>query len=219
MAYSQVGIVNLSLIKIGAKRITAMTEDSESAIVANTIWQYIRDEVLAAKDWRFAKTRVALAKNATAPAYAFDYAYTLPADFLRIARQDKSDASVFPSGLYSEDSTTGMIYLNDSYYPYKIEAISDGTLCLLSNYDNTSDDIFITYIQKVTDDNKYSPDFVSALSFRLAAEMATAITESRAKYQDMMNLYESSLKKAEQHTQSLDYNEETGDDDWSKVGR
>jgi hypothetical protein len=219
MSYSQVGITNLALIKIGAKRITAMTEDSESAIVANAIWQYIRDEVLAAKDWRFAKTRVALAQNATSPAYMFDYAYTLPADFLRLARQDKSDASVFPSGLYSEDLITGMIYLNENYYPYKIEAISDGTLCLVSNYDNTDDDLFITYIQKVTDVNKYSPDFVSALSFRLAAEMATAITESRAKYQDMMNLYESSLKRAEQHTQSMDYIEETGANDWSEVGR
>ena len=50
MAYSDVGIANLALIRVGAKRITALTEDSEQAIVANAVWQYIRDEVLAAKD-------------------------------------------------------------------------------------------------------------------------------------------------------------------------
>jgi len=219
MAYSQVGIVNLALIKIGSKRITAMSENSEPAIVANAIWQYIRDEVLEAKDWRFAKLRVALAQNATTPAYGYDYAYTLPTDFIRLCRQDKTDVSVFPSGLYSEDESTGQIYLNEYYYSYKIETISDGTLCLLSDYDNTDNDLYITYIKKVTDVNKFSPSFVSALAFRLAAEMSLAITESRAKYQDMMNLYESTLKRAEAHNMSLDYQEETGSDSWESAGR
>lgn len=218
MSYSQVGIVNLACIRTGVKRISAITENSEPAIVANAVWQYIRDEVLAAKDWKFAKTRVALAQNATTPEYQFDYAYTLPTDFLRLCMQDKSDVSVFPSGLYSQD-TTGQIYLNDFYYPYKIEALADGTLCLLTNYDNTSDSLYITYIRRITDVTKFSPAFVNCLANRLAAELSIAITESRSKFSDMMNLYEATLKRAEAHNMSLDYQDETGDSSWVDAGR
>jgi len=219
MAYSDVGIANLALIRVGAKRITALTEDSEQAIVANAVWQYIRDEVLAAKDWKFAKVRVALAKNVTVPVYQFGYTYTLPTDFLRLCKQDRTDASVFQSGLYSEDSATGQIYLNDSFYQYKIETIADGTLCLLTDYDNTSNDIYITYIRRITDSTKFSPAFINAFACRLGAEIATALTESRAKYQDMMNMYESALKNAERLNMSLDYQEETGSNEWSDAGR
>jgi hypothetical protein len=215
MAYSQVGIANLALIRAGTKTITALTEN----IVVNAVWQYIRDEVLAAKDWKFAKTRVALAKNATAPVYQFDYAYTLPTDFLRLCRQDASDASVFPSGLYSEDQMTGQIYINSYYYPYKIEAISDGTLCLLSDYDNTDNDIYITYIQKITDVTKFSPAFINALANRLGAEIAISITESSNKFADLMNLYKETLKTAEALNSSSDFQDETGSDSWDLAGR
>ena len=219
MAYSDVGIANIALIRIGAKRISSLTEDSESAIVVNAVWQYIRDEVLSARDWHFAKVRVALAKNVTTPAYNFDYAYTIPSDFLRLCRQDRMDASVFPSGLYSEEFFTGQLYLNNVYYQYKIETISDGTICLFSDYDNTDDSLFITYIKRITDSTKFSPAFVNCFANRLGAEIATSITESRAKFQDMMNMYESSLKKAESQNMSLDYQDETGNDNWEMSGR
>lgn len=219
MAYSDVGIANIALIRIGAKRISALTENSEQAIVINSVWQYIRDEVLSVRDWHFAKVRVALAQNATTPEYNFDFAYTMPADFLRLCRQDRTDASVFTSGIYSEDFFTGQLYLNNIYYPYKIETISDGTICLFTDYDNTDDSLFITYIKRITDATKFSPAFVNCFSNRLAAEIATTITESRAKFQDMMNMYESSLKKAESQNMSLDYQNETGNDDWEMSGR
>lgn len=220
MAYSQVGIVNLSLSKLGVKRISSMSENSETAISANASWQYIVDEVLSSKDWFFAKLRVALAKNVTAPAYGYTYAYTLPADFLRLCGQDANDVSVFPSGLYSSDWTTGELMLNYIYNHYKIEIISDGTLCLLTDYDNTDDDLYITYIKRITDVNKFSPAFVSALSFRLAAELSIIRTESRPKFQDMMNLYDSFLRRAEGYNQHANYiDDETGSTDWINAGR
>lgn len=220
MAYSVTGIVNLALSRIGVKGIANLSEQSQQAIAANASWQYIRDEVLSAKDWYFAKKRVALAQNATSPAYNFDYAYTLPADFLRLCKQDSSDASVFPSGYYAEDSITGQVLIQNNYTAYKIEAISDGTLCLVTNYDNSSYDIYINYIAKITDVTKFSPQFISALAFRLAAELSITRTETRSKFTDMMETYRTSLVDAEGHNMSMDYNNgETGTDSWLMAGR
>jgi len=220
MAYSIVGIANLSLGKIGVKQIASLTENSAQAITANASWQYIRDEVLSVKDWYFAKTRVALAQNTTDPVYGFSYAYTLPSDFLRICKQDGSDASVFPSGLYTGEYSTGQILIQNNYTRYKIETISDGTLCLFTSYDNSDDDIYINYIKRITDVTKFSPAFVSSVSYRWAAELSISRTETRSKFEDMMNLYRNSLMDAEAHNASMDYNhEETGSEDWLTAGR
>lgn len=220
MAYSVVDIANLALIRIGVKNISSLTENSVQAITANTTWQYIRDEVLSVKEWAFAKTRVALAKNLIAPAYGFSYAYTLPTDFLRLCSQDSADASVFPSGLYSEEYETGNSIITTSFTNYKIETISDGSLCLVTNYDNSTDNIYITYIRRITDVSKFSPLFINALAFRWAAEMAINRTETRSKFSDMMALYQSSLRTAESLNQSLNYlHEETGTNSWTTGGR
>ena len=58
MAYSQVGIINLALSRIGKKGIAVITEDSTQAIKARAAWEYILYEVLEARDWKFAKRRI-----------------------------------------------------------------------------------------------------------------------------------------------------------------
>ena len=65
MAYSEVGIVNLALGRLGEKGITAAewASPSESQTeAASNIWEYIRDLVLEARDWYFARTRTTLSK-------------------------------------------------------------------------------------------------------------------------------------------------------------
>lgn len=86
MAYTQVGIVNLALGRLGVKVITTITESTPQAQAANRVWEYIRDEVLEAKLWRFAKTRDKLARAPVSPMYTYDYAYVLPNDFLKLAK-------------------------------------------------------------------------------------------------------------------------------------
>jgi hypothetical protein len=203
MAYSTVGIVNIALQKIGVMRIAALGESSEQAIAANAVWQYIRDEVLQAKEWTFAKVKVALAQNATSPSQGYEYAYTLPADFLRMDRDDKDDPAVYPSG-----------------YNYAIETLADRTLCLFTDYDNSSENLYIRYIRRITDPQKFTPMFISALAFRLAAELAIPRTEGLKKYKAMMEMYSQALIMADGINQSGDYQkDEIGSDDWERVGR
>ena len=109
MAYTQVGIVNLALGRIGMKHITTITESTPQAEAANRVWEYIRDEVLEAKDWRFAKTREMLSRAPVSPIYTYDYAYVLPNDFLRLAR--------------SRDPLNDPVFYPISVLDYKFESL------------------------------------------------------------------------------------------------
>lgn len=220
MAFSQVGIVNMSLGRIGVKRIASMTEDSAQAIAANAVYEYILKEVLEVKDWRFAKERVALAKNATAPANKYLYAYTLPSDFLRIAASSVGDPAVYPTGAYSTSYQTGRLEIVGTTFAYVIENISDDTLCLFTDYDNDAGDLFLTYIRYITNTAKFTASFVSAFAFRLAAELCLQLTESKAKYDSMITLYERALLRADSLNMSMDYLEnETGSTELQDAGR
>jgi hypothetical protein len=84
MATSDVSICNLALQKLGAARITALTDDSRNARSCNACYTLERDKELRAHPWTFATKRIVLAPDATAPAFDFDYAFSIPQDCLRI---------------------------------------------------------------------------------------------------------------------------------------
>ncbi len=220
MAYSEVGIVNLGLIKIGVKPISALTENSVPAIRANAVWEYIRNEVLEARDWKFAKTRYELAKNATTPLYGYDYAYTLPADFLRLCLNKKEESPVYPIGPFTQFTETELITYSHGYR-YVIEALpASGALCLLTDFDNDVESLYINYIRKETNPGRYTAHFCACLGFRIGAELSLSLTEDKKKFGGMMELYEGALRRADALTQSYDYiDDETGSTDWERAGR
>lgn len=220
MAYSDVGIVNLALTRIGVKRIAALSGTDPTSLDCNAIWEYIRDEVLEARDWKFCKTRAGLAKSATSPLYTWEYAYTLPALFLRLARGTKNDPNFYPDTV---DTIT---------YPYVIEALPDGTPCLMTNYDNHRDageigvdddtdyNLYINYIKKETNPTRFSAQFINALAWRIALELAIMRTENKAKISFCEAKYREALVGADSLNQSLDsLDYETGDDSWETAGR
>ncbi len=211
MAYSNTRIANRALQAIGAKgTITSLTSTEPNAIKVNNIWDEIVDAVLAEVKPRFATLRAALSQSATDPANTdqWAYAYPLPADYLCPAIDAHDDQWVWPS----------------SAMPFSIEALSatDGFPCIMTNYDSTgSDDVYVTYIKKVTDPTKFYPAFQTCIAYRLAAELALSVVESITKHQDMMTLYERALKKAKAMDRSQLYieGEKTDSDAWADAGR
>ncbi|MDD2657196.1 MAG: hypothetical protein PHD04_00860 [Candidatus Pacebacteria bacterium] len=207
MAYSNVGIANMALQRIGARSsITTFNDGSPNAIRVNAVWEYIRDEVIEAIKPKFATVRVALAQSAVSPANTdvWDYAYPLPSDYLCLADDNKDDNAVWP----------------DDVAPYVIETLSDGTLCLMTNYDSTTADyqIYLTYIRKVADPAKYTPSFINAFVFRLGAELSFSVPESGGKFEAMMTLYERAKKRAMGFSRAQDYLEdENGSTSWENA--
>ena len=84
MPVTQVGIANSALTKIGADRISSITENVKAARLANELWSKVRDEVLRAHPWNFAIKRSTLTPNSTTPDSEYDYTYDLPSDLLKV---------------------------------------------------------------------------------------------------------------------------------------
>lgn len=226
MAYSQVGIVNLACSKVGAKSITSIDDGSAQAVKAKVLWEYLRDEVLEAAEWRFAKARVALAQSTTEPVSGWLYAYPLPSDFLRICKGRLDDPAVYPDIQNAAGYPTiyngaiRMSIYDRLGYPYVVETLESGRLCLFTNYDNSTADLYLTYIRRVVNPERYSPSFINALAFRLAAEFALGLVKGQMLFDRMMDLYAVALTRAEAVTQSFDeLPDEKGSRAWELAGR
>lgn len=153
MAASEVSICNLALQKLGAKRITALTEDSNNARQCNACYETLRDKELRAHPWLFAITRAVLTPSATPPAFDYLYAFPLPADCLRL------------------------LLPNRSMLDWVVET-QDGQRVILTN---DGDSINIRYIKRVTDPNQYDPNFVIMLACQIAWHTCEQITQSNEK--------------------------------------
>jgi len=75
---------NRALQKLGASRITSLSDDSKNARACSACYTRIRDAMLRRHQWNFAIARAELAASTTAPAFGPANAYPLPADFLRL---------------------------------------------------------------------------------------------------------------------------------------
>jgi hypothetical protein len=84
MAASSLEICNSALIKIGAKTITSLSENTKAGKLCNEQYSKSRDFLLAIYAWNFAIKRSTLTKDVTAPAWGFDSRFALPNDFIRL---------------------------------------------------------------------------------------------------------------------------------------
>ena len=201
--YSKIAIVSMALGRIGAPKITSLADGSVAANQADLVYDMVRDEVLEAADWNFATVRAALSQSTTAPAQGYDFAYPLPADFLRLATDKADDPRVYPSDV-----------------PYTIEALNDGTKCLFTGYDNTAGDLYIRYARREANQALWSASFINAFAWRLGAELAAVIAESRSKRADALEMYGQAIQAAVGLSRSGDsLTDETGSDSWVGAGR
>lgn len=84
MPVTQVSVCNSALVKVGADRISSITQNTKSAILLNAIFNQTRDNVLRAHPWNFAMKRATLAPTSTTPEFEWDYQYDKPSDMLRV---------------------------------------------------------------------------------------------------------------------------------------
>jgi len=115
MAITEVSICNSALIKIGADRIVALSDDTKRAILCNEQYSKLRDEVQQSHPWNFAITRVELGADATAPAFQYEQQHTLPADVLRVLHlhpvENEIEWKKEGGKILSNESTIQILYI------------------------------------------------------------------------------------------------------------
>ena len=85
MSASEVQICNMALNLVGNLSITALTDLSKEGRACSVLYPLLRNELMASHPWNFAMTRADISALLSAtPAFQWDYAYTIPADCLRV---------------------------------------------------------------------------------------------------------------------------------------
>lgn len=158
---SAVSICNNALVKVGATRIIALSDDTKQARTLAAIFDVKRDAELAANPWTFAIKRALLPASSTPPAFGWSFAYPLPADYLALVEVGQDWA------FYGGDADV-----------FTIETDANGSLAILTDQ---AAPLQVRYISRVTNAGLFPPLFVEAFACRLAAEICEDLTQSTSK--------------------------------------
>ena len=149
---SIVNICNSALNLLGASTISALTEDTKNARLCNQRYEPIRNRIFRAHNWNCLITRTQLAQDSTAPIVEYAYAYTIPANCLRVIAINNGSTDSIKSNL-----------------EYKVA----GRKILTGE-----STVFLIYIAIDTDPNTYDTYLREAIIHQLAADLCYAITNN-----------------------------------------
>lgn len=156
---SDVDICNLALAYLGDTATVATLDPPEGSAQAghcSRFYPVARDALLEMHPWGFTVARATLALLTATPPSSWLYAYAVPADavgLLAVLDPETGDDYSF-SGLYTPQ-------------PFQVETL-DGADVIYTNVENA----VLRYTTLVTDTSKFSPLFVEALAWFLAAKLA-----------------------------------------------
>ena len=127
---STVDICNGALNQLGATTILSLTEDSKNARLCNSRFTQVRDGVFRSHPWNCLQKRIELAQDTTTPAWGFKYAYTLPADCLRLLRILDYDSNYKVEGrkILSNTETMKILYVSRVTDPNEYDELLRETL-------------------------------------------------------------------------------------------
>lgn len=152
---SVVQICNMALTRIGQSQLIASLEEQSLAAELCTLhYAEARDNVLRDFDWPFAEARVFLS-DIGSPPVNWAYRYRYPTDCLKARRL------AIPG---NENPTS------DERTPYNV-VYAVGGRAIITNQEAAE----LVYTVRVEDTTYFDPMFVSALSWRLAAELAIGL--------------------------------------------
>lgn len=108
-----VTICNSALLKLGADTIQSLSQTTRAAVICNTLYNILRDELQGSSPWRFCLKRVTLTPNGTTPPFTYTYTYDLPSDCLRprVPDNDQLVWIVENGQILSNESTLNMLYI------------------------------------------------------------------------------------------------------------
>ena len=160
---SEVDIGNLALAHLGEAADVSSFDPPEGSPQAEhcaRFYPIARDVCLQAQSWKFARRTVLIDAPLGTTVDGWAYAYALPADWLKVNR------------IYSEGSRRDI----DTPFEFETETDDNGQQILLTDLESP----YLVYTRKVDDTSKFSPTFVTALSYLLAAMLAGPVIKGDA---------------------------------------
>lgn len=181
MAQSTVDACNSALQKLGAGRILSLSDNTREARACNVAYDSNRRDELRKYYWSFAMKRVVLAPDATAPAFEYTYAFTLPSDFLRI---------ILPNDATLDWKKEGKKILTNWPTSPQFQSATKNPNTL------GSPSLALRYIADITDEASWDPSFYNVFSISLALDLVEELTQSNQKKQALMEEYKDAIGQA-----------------------
>jgi hypothetical protein len=168
MATDEVKICNIALSRIGVtmKIDTLSNPRTKEAVELAQVYEEIRDRVLAAASWPFAKKVVELQKTGATPA-KWAYRYQYPNDCLAVRY-------IFPKISGGASPASYRQALKEIKTPYEITLDDSDSLTICTDQDAA----VLEYTKRVTNPMLFDATFASALSWALAAEVALPLAKT-----------------------------------------
>jgi len=159
---SIVGICNGALNQLGATTILSLTEDSKNARLCNQRFTQVRDALFRTHPWNCLQKRIQIAADSTAPAWGFKFAYTLPADCLRLLKILDYDSNYKVEGrkVLSNTETMKILYVARVIDPNEYDELLRETLSAslsadiafaVTSNNTTSQNMYQLYQEKLKD--------------------------------------------------------------------
>lgn len=172
---SEVAIANMGGSVLDEVPLVSLDDPTSYARLCAREFGYARDELLRSHPWSFNKTMAVLAPDEDAPAFRWDYSYTLPTDCIR---------------LY-----TLREYQNGAKIPYEVMG--------RKIYSNVNDTLPIIYGKRITNASLFDPLFARALGCRLGLLAAQRVTGKAAYIDKAREMFAEAMQTAI-HVNSLE---------------
>lgn len=167
---NQVEICNMALLRLGHDRTIAdLEEQSAEAGYLRTFWDSCRQATLRAGAWNFAIRTVTLASSLDT-SDEWDFVYSLPTKCLR---------AIEIVNIYSKAP--------EDRIPYEVRGRQLFT---------DQSDAKLKYVVDIDDENLFDAEFVDALTYRLAAEIAMPLTQDMGRQGRMVEMYRLTIGEA-----------------------
>lgn len=164
---TKIEICNIALSRLGADTVNSLTEASESARQIALRYDAVRDAVLRDIPWNFAARMAPLAPAANREYLGWSNVYGYPSD------------CVFLRKVYNSEEAT------DEEFRIVSGGEGDRRFILARVADAWAE-----YTARITDTKLFDPQFVDALAWRLAADMADAVTGDARRRQPLLEIYQ-----------------------------
>jgi hypothetical protein len=183
---SVVEICNSALSPLGNYTIGSLADDTKQSKLCNLKYEPVRDAVFRAFPWNCLQVRTSLARDTATPTSEYEYFYQLPTNpaCLRVLR---------------------IIEAEDYDYDWKVEGRKIAIDAESCN---------IVYVAKITDPNQYDSLLKEAISARLGAEIAYALTGSASLLKSMWELYQMKVREARSVDSQEGTTESLINDEW-----
>lgn len=166
MTNSKIDLCSQALVKLGAKSIASMDENTTEAMVAQQLYEPTLQNLLSSYPWRFALRQCSLGRLDETPITDYQYAFQVPNDCLRILSAGQNSKSC------------GLTYrlIGKKLYAMVPEVV-------------------LTYLCR-PEESTFPPFFNQALADTLAAEFCLPLTESSARTDYMKKCAGDSVSQA-----------------------